>query len=391
MRTAASRFASRRHAPLVFRAGGTSLNGQTQTDSILVDVRRHWQRARVEDGGRPGPGPARGSLGHANRLLARHGRALGPDPASTNIACVGGVVANNSGGMRCGSHRRLLPDGALDDARARQRHGDRHRGARTPRSGSRDAAPELAAGLVQIRDELRGDPELTERVARKFEIKNTTGYRLCAFLDAETPARDLPPAGDRLGGDARVCGRGGVRDGARSAATRRWRWSRFEDLRQRRRGRRLAGRGRRDSDRADGRSNADRRRLQHARHARRSGRSFRSTSAALLIEFRADDATRSTSSRRAALEILAQPARVERARLSARSRGDRDAVARPGGHAGAAGAMRPPGVHADHRGRVRAAGPGRGGGQGPPGAARQARLPARASPATPRPATCTSC
>ncbi len=90
------------NAPLVFRAGGTSLNGQSQTDSILVDVRHHWQRARVDEEGalaRLQPGV---TLGLANRLLARHGRRLGPDPASTNIACVGGVVANNSGGMRCG-------------------------------------------------------------------------------------------------------------------------------------------------------------------------------------------------------------------------------------------------------------------------------------------------
>ena len=41
-------------------------------------------------------------LGHANRVLARHGCKLGPDPASTDIATVGGVIANNSGGMRCG-------------------------------------------------------------------------------------------------------------------------------------------------------------------------------------------------------------------------------------------------------------------------------------------------
>ena len=41
-------------------------------------------------------------LGHANRILAPLGRKLGPDPASTDIACVGGVIANNSGGMRCG-------------------------------------------------------------------------------------------------------------------------------------------------------------------------------------------------------------------------------------------------------------------------------------------------
>jgi D-lactate dehydrogenase len=49
------------------------------------------------------------------------------------------------------------------------------------------AAPELAGGLTEIRDELRADAALAERVARKFQIKNTTGYRLCAFLDAEHP------------------------------------------------------------------------------------------------------------------------------------------------------------------------------------------------------------
>ena len=50
-----------------------------------------------------------------------------------------------------------------------------------------DAEPELAAGLLEIRDEILADAELADRIRRKFEIKNTTGYRLCAFLDAETP------------------------------------------------------------------------------------------------------------------------------------------------------------------------------------------------------------
>jgi D-lactate dehydrogenase len=172
--------------PVTFRAGGTSLNGQSQTDAILVDVRRHWRRARVEDDGarlRAQPGVV---LGHANRLLARHSRRLGPDPASTNIACVGGVVANNSGGMRCGviadSYRTVsamtlvLANGAVintADGDAEERFAA--------------AAPELAAGLLGIRDRIRSDEELSARIARKFEIKNTTGYRLCAFLDADTP------------------------------------------------------------------------------------------------------------------------------------------------------------------------------------------------------------
>jgi D-lactate dehydrogenase len=172
--------------PVTFRAGGTSLNGQSQTDAILVDVRRHWRRVRVEEQGarlRAQPGVV---LGLGNRLLARHGRRIGPDPASTNIACVGGVIANNSGGMRCGvvadSYRTVsamtlvLANGAVidtADADAEQRFAV--------------AAPELAAGLQRIRDRIRGHAELSERIARKFQIKNTTGYRLCAFLDADTP------------------------------------------------------------------------------------------------------------------------------------------------------------------------------------------------------------
>jgi D-lactate dehydrogenase len=172
--------------PVTFRAGGTSLNGQGQSDGILVDVRRHFGGVAVEDGGasaRVKPGTV---LGHANRVLAPHGRKLGPDPASTDIACVGGVIANNSGGMRCGvtkdsystvrSMTLVLASGTTIDTAA-------------PDAAERFAAaePELAAGLATIRDEIRADAELSERIRRKFAIKNTTGYRLCAFLDADEP------------------------------------------------------------------------------------------------------------------------------------------------------------------------------------------------------------
>jgi D-lactate dehydrogenase len=58
-----------------------------------------------------------------------------------------------------------------------------------PGAAERFAAeePELAAGLAAIRDEIHADAELSERIRRKFAIKNTTGYRLCAFLDADEP------------------------------------------------------------------------------------------------------------------------------------------------------------------------------------------------------------
>src|ERR1700722_16258145 len=56
-----------RHA--TFRSGGTSLNGQSQSDDILMDVRRHWAGMTIEDGGqrlRARPGTI---LGHANAVL----------------------------------------------------------------------------------------------------------------------------------------------------------------------------------------------------------------------------------------------------------------------------------------------------------------------------------
>jgi len=176
-----------RGIPLVFRAGGTSLNGQSQTDGVLADVRHHWGGIEVlDDEGlrvRVKPGAI---LGHVNRVLAPYGRKLGPDPASTDIATVGGVVANNSGGMRCGVVRDsystissltfALPSGTVIDTAAPD-----------ARERFEAAEPALAAALAEIRDELRADADLRERVRRKFEIKNTTGYRLCAFLDADEP------------------------------------------------------------------------------------------------------------------------------------------------------------------------------------------------------------
>jgi D-lactate dehydrogenase len=179
-------FARERGIPVTLRSAGTSLNGQSQSDGIMVDVRRHFTGVTVEEDGaiaRVRPGTA---LGHANRVLLPFSRRLGPDPASTDFATVGGVIANNSGGMRCGvtqdsystvrAMKLVLPSGATIDTAA-------------PGSEERFAElePELARGLIEIRDEIRADAELAERIRRKFRIKNTMGYRLVAFLDADTP------------------------------------------------------------------------------------------------------------------------------------------------------------------------------------------------------------
>ena len=175
---------SGRHA--TFRAAGTSLNGQAQSDDILIDVRRHWYGAKVEAEGqllRARPGTI---LGHGNLMLERYGRRLGPDPASMSACTVGGVIANNAGGMRCTVQRDaystvlaltfVLPSGAIIDTAAPDAE-----------AAFAAAAPELASGLLELRQELLADTALVERIRRKYSIRNTHGYRLCAFLDGETP------------------------------------------------------------------------------------------------------------------------------------------------------------------------------------------------------------
>ncbi|MET9595444.1 FAD-binding and (Fe-S)-binding domain-containing protein [Streptomyces sp. NPDC006516] len=174
---------NRRH--VVFRAAGTSLNGQAQGDDILVDVRRHWTGVEVIDGGvkaRIKPGT---TIGRANIALSRHGRLMGPDPASSIAASIGGVVANNASGMTAGTTRNsyrllssltaVLPSGTVIDTAGPDAE-----------TRLRAAEPELHATLLALKEEIEGDAELAERIRAKYELKNTSGYRLDAFLDGTT-------------------------------------------------------------------------------------------------------------------------------------------------------------------------------------------------------------
>src|ERR1700758_282056 len=78
----------RRHA--TFRAAGTSLNGQSQSDDILIDVRRHWYGAKVEDDGRRVRARPGMILGHVNAMLGRYHRRVGPESGSSHGWTLGG-------------------------------------------------------------------------------------------------------------------------------------------------------------------------------------------------------------------------------------------------------------------------------------------------------------
>lgn len=173
--------------PLTLRSGGTSLAGQAGGDGILVDVRSHWRAAEVLDDGlriRLQPGL---TVRQANARLVRHGRRLGPDPASESACTIGGLVANNSSGMNCGTQDNtyrtmeslqfVLPSGTVVDTAAPD--ADRALRAREP---------ELHAGLLRLRDRIRASTASRTTIERLFSMKNTMGYGLNSFLDHTDPA-----------------------------------------------------------------------------------------------------------------------------------------------------------------------------------------------------------
>jgi D-lactate dehydrogenase len=180
------RLAASHRVPLTFRAAGTSLSGQAVTDSVLVVLAGGWRKVVVHgDGAEVTLGP--GVIGaEANALLARHGRKIGPDPASIQACMIGGIVANNASGMCCGTAqntyrtlagmRVVLADGAVVDSRdaaSRAAFAADHR--------------HVVDGLAALRDALRADAPLAARVREKHRIKNTTGYGLNALLDFDDP------------------------------------------------------------------------------------------------------------------------------------------------------------------------------------------------------------
>lgn len=172
--------------PLTFRAAGTSLSGQAITDSVLVQLGDGWKGYEIGENAntiRLQPGVIGA---HANRYLAPFQRKIGPDPASINAAKIGGIAANNSSGMCCGtaqnsyrtlnSMRMILADGTILD---------------TADPGSVAAFRQRHHALLDSLDSLarltRDNTALKQKIEHKYRLKNTTGYALNALIDFEDP------------------------------------------------------------------------------------------------------------------------------------------------------------------------------------------------------------
>jgi D-lactate dehydrogenase len=172
--------------PLVFRAGGTSLSGQSITDGILVDIAKHWRKIQVEENGKyvvTQPGIT-GAM--VNAYLKPFKRKIGPDPSSISAAMMGGILSNNSSGMCCGvvynSYHTLqhvhfvLPNGN-DYNTAHNSHYETflHK------------EKEIAETLTQLRLQIINNSSLHHTIREKYKTKNTVGYGLNAFIDFEHP------------------------------------------------------------------------------------------------------------------------------------------------------------------------------------------------------------
>ena len=178
--------ADRHGLPVTFRAAGTSLSGQAISDSILIVAGKHWEQYSIS------PNHEQitlqpGIIGQrVNEILAPFGRKFAPDPASVKSAMVGGIVMNNASGMNCGTHansdkmllsaRIVLADGTVldtEDAKSKQEF-LLHR-------------PEFVERICQLRDHIRQDKELTDRILYKYSIKNVTGLNILPFVRFDDP------------------------------------------------------------------------------------------------------------------------------------------------------------------------------------------------------------
>ncbi len=172
--------------PFTFRAAGTSLSGQSCTDSVLIVAGKHWEKYEIgenQDTIRLQPGIVGAKV---NEILKPYGRVFPPDPASIGSAMVGGIVINNASGMNCGVHansdrmmvsaRIILTDGTVLDT-----------GSEESREAFRKSHSEFLAKIEVLRDKVRADKELSERISKKYSIKNVTGLNLRPLIAYDDP------------------------------------------------------------------------------------------------------------------------------------------------------------------------------------------------------------
>ena len=169
--------ADKHNLPVTFRAAGTSLSGQSISDSILIVAGKHWEKYSIsEDLETITLQP--GIIGErVNQILKPFGRKFAPDPASVKSAMVGGIVMNNASGMNCGTHansdkmlltaRIVFADGTILDTSSEQ-----------SKENFRKSKPGFIEKIEQLRDYVQADEPFLSRILHKYSIKNVTGLNI---------------------------------------------------------------------------------------------------------------------------------------------------------------------------------------------------------------------
>ncbi len=179
-------FCNSKGVPLTFKAAGTSLSGQTISDSILMEMGKGFEFAAIKDNGHTATFGSALTGTAANNMLKRFGRKLGPKPASINSAKIGGIVANNASGSNFGikynsyntvqSMRIVLANGTLLDT-----------GDQDSCNNFKKSHPELIADIIALQQHATSTQHIYETIARKFKLKNTCGYGVNSLIDFADP------------------------------------------------------------------------------------------------------------------------------------------------------------------------------------------------------------
>ena len=172
--------------PITPRGTGTSLAGQATAPGLALDLSEMQRLLDVDlENGRctVEPGTIQGEL---NARLEPHGQVFGADTSTSDVATLGGMVGNDSAGMRSIVYgttadqvlglRCVLASGEVvelrplsrDEARRRSRHAD--------------------AGARLLRGALGIGERYGEEIKRRFPrmIRRVSGYGLDALVDPET-------------------------------------------------------------------------------------------------------------------------------------------------------------------------------------------------------------
>ena len=180
------KLAIRNHTSVTFRAAGTSLSGQTVGEGLIAEIRKDFKDIQVLNSGEKVKIEPGLTVNQVNGYLSGFGVKIGPDPASKSAAMIGGVLSNNSSGMQAGVEQNAYH--TLESIDFILANGNRYdTSVEADRRRFESVEREIFRGLTELRNEVRGNQAIHDKIVRKYRIKNVTGYSINSFVDFDHP------------------------------------------------------------------------------------------------------------------------------------------------------------------------------------------------------------